>query len=92
MISLYTFIMDYLGGTYVSQVRAHNENEAMILWAEKLETDEIKGLTHDDKAIIIENGLDDDEAVLLTGLENVWCFDIRTKGGFALINFIKTQQ
>lgn len=92
MVSLYTFIMDYLGGTYVSQVRAHNENEAMVLWAEKLETDEIKGLTLDDKAIIIKNGFDDNEAVLLTGLENVWCFGILTKRGFALINFIKTQQ
>ena len=84
--------MDYLGGTYVSQFEAHGELEAMNHWARNLPIDEIDGLTDHDKKVIINKGFADDDAVLLTGLKNVWCFDIITQNGFAMINIIKTQQ
>ena len=34
---LYTFILDYRGGTYISQVRAPNYKMAPRVWAEKLD-------------------------------------------------------
>ena len=37
-MSIYTFILDYLGGTYVSQVVSSDEFSAMHLWIEKLES------------------------------------------------------
>lgn len=40
----YTFILDYLGGTYISQVVANDEFNAMNVWIEKLEIVEIQEL------------------------------------------------
>jgi hypothetical protein len=90
-MNLYTFIMDYKGGTYISQAEAANEQEAIIRWIEKLDTTQVKGFSKSDKRKIIELGFsDDDRATPITGMQNVWYFNVRTKKGFAGINVIKT--
>jgi hypothetical protein len=41
---LYTFVMEYLGGTYIEQVRARSVRQACVKWAEKLDAKSVKGL------------------------------------------------
>ena len=38
-----TLVLDYAGGTYVSQVTAATEREALIQWTAKLSTEQITG-------------------------------------------------
>lgn len=90
-MGLYTFIMDYLGGTYISQVKAKNTTIAMHEWIANLSVKEIKGFTEKDKKIIIETDLEDEKPILIDGIKNTWHFLVTTKKGIGYINFIKTK-
>ncbi|MEO6522967.1 MAG: hypothetical protein ABIN91_14895 [Mucilaginibacter sp.] len=87
---LYTFIMEYWGGTYISQVEAADHKEAIKVWIVNLEISEIKGFSEADKAKAIDND-DFYDATLLKGLTNVWCIGFIASKGYALINFVKTK-
>ena len=82
--------MNYLGGTYVSQVEASSKQEAINKWIRILKTDEIDKFTKKDQEVLIENNFKDEEPVVLTGMKNVWNINVRTKKGFGYIHFIKT--
>ncbi len=72
----FTLIADYKGGTYISQVRANSPEEAVIIWAENLDTKSIAGFKSKSKAKLIEQlqqQLEGDAPVLLDGLKNAWC-------------------
>ena len=55
----YTFILDYLGGTYISQVVANDEFNAMNVWIEKLEIVEIQELSENDLRVFRRQGPQD---------------------------------
>ena len=86
----YTFILDYLGGTYISQVVANDEFNAMNVWIEKLEIVEIQELSENDKQNIILSKFDDEKPILLKKLTNVWYFLISTNKGVGYVNYVKT--
>lgn len=89
---LYTFVMDYLGGTYVSQFEAENIDSAIHKWAHSLDTDNIDGLGPvGKKRLINEVALTDETPTHLNGLKNVWCICGRTSKGMALINIVLTE-
>lgn len=90
MKSRYTFILDYLGGTYLAQVEAENIQQATHTWVESLNIDEIKDFTKQDQDKIIEKGFVDEEPTPINGMQNVWCFLINTGKGTGLVNFVKT--
>ena len=89
-MSIYTFILDYLGGTYVSQVVSSDEFSAMHLWIEQLETIEIQNFTENDKQNIILSKFEDENPILLKGLTNICHFLISTQKGVGYVNFVKT--
>lgn len=41
---LYTFIMEYVGQTYISQVKAPSPKSACVKWAQSLDVSRVKGL------------------------------------------------
>jgi len=84
--------MDYLGGTYISQVEADDIVLPMNLWIQNLPVKEIKGFSEKDRIKKLNEGFFNEDAALIKGANNVWCFDLRTKKGFAIINFIKTDR
>jgi hypothetical protein len=86
----YTFIMDYLGGTYISQVKASSIREAMSKWLRGLKIEEIEKFTREDQESLIKHDFEDEEPVLITGIKNVWNFNIRTRKGFGVVHFVKT--
>lgn len=87
---LYTFIMNYLGGTYVSQVIAPDPESGMRFWIKKLNTKDIEGFSENDKQKLIQEDFVNEEPVLLTGLDNVWHFLILTEKGTGFVYFVKT--
>jgi len=88
--NLYTFIMDYLGGTYISQIESDSKEQAMLLWINCLEVEQVEGFSQQDKETIIKKGFPDDDPSNLTGIENVWHFIVDTERGTAYINFVNT--
>ncbi len=87
----YTFILEFLGGTYISQVESNNHIQALKKWATELDIKPIFGLGIKNKELLIKS-LDEDwhKPVLLNGLINVWHFHANLKGGSAFLNYVKT--
>jgi hypothetical protein len=90
-MEVYTFIMDYLGGTYISQIEANDIKNAMHKWIKDLLVEEIEGFTENDRRRIIEDNFIDEEPTLLNGLSNTWHFLVLTKKGTGFVNFVKTK-
>ena len=93
---LYTFIAEYDGGTYVSQVTALDSKSAVFAWAEDLDVNAIPNVGVKAKAKLIETLQQDEEDgvghVLLDGLSNVWFFCVGLRGKFMHVNFVQTEQ
>lgn len=81
--------MLFRGGTYISQVYAERLLDAVKLWGEKLEPDDIKHLSKKGKSELLTE-LIDIELVNITGMKNVWFFCFSIKKGFLAVNVIKT--
>jgi hypothetical protein len=84
--------MEYLGGTYISQIKAKDEHSAMRKWIKKLNVQEIKDFSISDKQKIIKNNFEDEEAILIKGITSTWHFLITTKKGIGFINFVMTKK
>lgn len=86
---LYTFIMDFEGGTYLSQVRAPDVKTAPGVWAAGLKPGEIPGLG---SALLrrLQSKVASDEPVPVTGLERVWCSSALVRGRSVLVHFVET--
>ncbi|SRR6266545_1081438 len=87
----YTFIMDYAGGTYVSQVTARSEKSACVKWAQRLEVSQIQGLGRKGQESLIQQ-VKDDPPGPLNGTLNAWCTGALIHGKFALINLVQTDR
>jgi hypothetical protein len=51
---LYTFVMGYDGGTYISQVKAPSARSACVKWAAKLDLPKGSGIGSQSKESLIE--------------------------------------
>jgi hypothetical protein len=88
---LFTFIMDYRSGTYVSQVRAHSPKAALRDWARSFDH---RGVAHFGmacKKALIEASTKN-EPTAVEGIRNVWCSDAMLRGHLALINIVETRE
>ena len=86
---LYTFIMEYGGGTYVSQLRAASPQAAVGRWARELPTDEIPDFGPASKARLVRE-VEAEALAPVENLSNVWCVAALIRGNLALINFVQT--
>ncbi len=89
-MSLYTFILDFQGGTYISQLSSRSVNSAVKKWAKELDTDEIFGMGNSVKQEII-NEVEKDVPIPLKGLKRTWCVSALTGKGLALVNVVETK-
>lgn len=88
-MALFTFIMEFREGTYVSQVKAASLTDAIIEWSKSLQVDEIQYLGPTGKTEIIGMAKEAEPA-LLKGLTNVWFESFTIKQGVARVNIVKT--
>ncbi len=90
-MALYTFIMEFMGGTYISQINEKSLNRACRKWARTLKVKEIKGLGPKCQTLLIQEMKDKiNQPVALNDVQNVWCTSALMKGRWALINIVKT--
>ncbi len=88
---LYTIVMDYRGGTYVSQTEADDVAGAVRAWALALNPKEVADLGHAGKAELIEQLLEGGQSpVSLEGVVNVWCTSCSVSDELCLINIVST--
>jgi len=90
-MSLYTLIMEYAGGTYISQSKAHSPKSACMKWAQKLDESQVKGLGLKGKESLIEQ-MKEESPVAIDGMLNAWCHSALVRGKLALINLVQTEQ
>lgn len=88
----YAFIMSYRGGTYCSQLKAFNIQQALTKWPKRLEKNsgEIKYLTLKILTRLkaeIRNG---EKPTKLKGLKNIWfSFFLLTNKDMIYLNIVK---
>lgn len=86
---LFTFIMDYRGGTYIRQVNAPSLTKALRHWANTFDQTEVKHLGISGKRALIKASAKD-SPVPIDGTKNAWCFTAIVGGHLALANIVKT--
>jgi len=92
-MNTFSFVMEYKGGTYVSQMVSNSNDMHQVCkdWAETLDT---KGIGHMGKKIkkllVYQIQAEDNKPVLLVGLVNVWFIHLMIKGKGVYINIIPT--
>ncbi len=94
MNMLYAVSMEYRGGTYLSQVTASGESDALRMWARNVNTDEIRSIGPKWKERLVA-AIDNDlsQGILPTpvrGLVNVWCTSRVISGGLVLLTMTAT--
>ena len=89
--SLFTVVVDYRGGTYISQVEATDEADALRKWVLDLDPGPIAdfGLKQKQELINSISWRDSPPTPVLDVL-HVWCTSVGCGGGLMLINLIKT--
>lgn len=86
---LFTFVLDYRGGIYISQVVAADPVEALGVWCDTLNLDDIWGLTNRSRAVLRE-GIFEHQIVPVDTVRNVWCVSGGVRGALAIVNIIHT--
>jgi len=86
--SLFTVILEYGGGTYISQVRATNRRTALFAWLKLLPKERFPGIGKL-ATEALRRALTEDQ-VAVNGLKNVWCMSCSLRRGLALINVVQT--
>ena len=94
-MALYTFIVDYNGGTYISQITAPNPKSAVRSWADNFPIEAVPGLGAKSKQELIRILQRDEEEdginyVLIDGLTNTWCASHLVRGKLMSILFVET--
>jgi hypothetical protein len=88
-MELFTFIMDFSGGTYVSQVRSESVKTALSAWAKQLNPKDIYGMGV--KMIsLLQKEIDQETPVPLTGLSNAWFASVLIHGRSVFIHIVAT--
>lgn len=89
-MALYTFFLEYRGGTYISQVRAASPSSALKSWARKLGNIDVWGLGPKSKSEMIEK-LQLDAPTAIEGIQSTWCCTAFLRNHLAVIHFIQTE-
>jgi hypothetical protein len=92
MMALFTVILDYRGGTYISQVEATEPHAALLQWAAALDPRPIAFFGKKRKQSMVKELLHDEYGlyfpVALEGLLNAWCVSLPLPG--SLVNIVET--
>lgn len=89
-LSLYTFVFDFRGGTYLSQFQAADPVDAKRRWAIQLQTSGIDGLEKFAAQKLVEEI--EHDMVPVTGLTDVWCFTVLFDDHLGVIHVVSTSQ
>jgi hypothetical protein len=85
--TVFTFVLEYKGGTYISQTSGRSLAGAVADWARTRTEGDLTtwGLVRGDLKELVA-----DTPVLLDGCQNFWCLSASTDKGLILVNIIAT--
>jgi hypothetical protein len=88
LANLFTFILEYDGGTYIAQAAGKDAATAANVWLGALSSTDLEkwSLSRSDLQHSLNNGF-----VALDGLQNVWCTSASASKGLALVNAVATE-
>jgi hypothetical protein len=85
---LFTALLEFDGGTYISQLRSTSPSRAAKKYAAQLVTNEALGtLTLRKRLATAVSG---EKPVAVNGVRNVWCCAVSVGNKLALLNIIQT--
>lgn len=90
MNKLYTLIVDFREGTYISQIKAANEKEALIKGIVNLKPRDIKFLGDKVKQKMLEEAIIEDP-IQIKGNQNVFMVGLSPMGYFTTVHIILTE-
>jgi hypothetical protein len=89
---LYTFIMEFRGGTYVSQVESKSMNDACNKWANNIDVSAIKYFNEAiRKKLLLEITNEEDKPSKLKGLRNIFYAGVILGRHIAHISIVLTK-
>lgn len=86
--TFFTFIVEYKGGTYISQVSGPSLAGAIAKWARTRTDRDLT--TWDMRRDDLNELVKADAPVLLEGCRNIWCMSASTDEGLILVNIVAT--
>ncbi|GBC59938.1 hypothetical protein DENIS_0880 [Desulfonema ishimotonii] len=91
MLNLYTFVLDYRGGTYISQIKGLSPENAAEEWIKKkLDLQALGVRDYNVEDILTDVDRSEESPAPLCDLTNVWCMTFLLDDDLALVNIIKT--
>jgi hypothetical protein len=88
-VPLFTVLMEFKGGTYLSQIRAPSPDAALEKWARGLEVKNIEGMTAGIKRQFVE-WLPEARPTAVDGLKSAWCSGFVARADSALVYIVRT--
>ena len=85
--SLYTVILEYRGGTYISQIHSESPGAAVKKWSSTITDDNLAVWGLDRADLVL---LSDDNPLPLENCMNIWCLTGSAKNHLMLLNVIAT--
>ena len=90
--NLYTLVLDFHGGTYITQFDAANAVDAVAAWCRELQDEQLLGEVSTPVAEGIMIDAIENVLVEVEGLHGAWCAATTVAGNLALLNVIITQR
>jgi len=88
-MQIFTFLMDFEGGTYVSQHAAVDLKLAVQAWVGAIDLASIEGIGIGDRQEFAKQ-MSKSGTTPLSGMNNVWCIDGILSDRLALVHIVKT--
>jgi len=88
-MGLFTFVLDYRGGTYLFQVQGKNYDDAALVWANDGNFTNVAKTGSNFQAELLML-IKEEKPVEIEGLVNTWCLTFTIADELALIHFTKT--
>ncbi len=88
-MNLYTFILDYAGGTYVSQVSAQDSIQAVDRWIKQLDLSKDESIGELDRDRLRKE-FSQEKIGLVDGLKSVWCITVEIKDQVGIVHIVLT--
>lgn len=87
----FTFIADFEGGTYLSQVEADHVGEALVTWGASLSSSDLGGLG-DERLATLRAELASETPIAVRTLWSVWCASVLVGDAYLLIHIVDTRR
>ena len=88
-MALFTVLMEFKGGIYLSQIRASSPEAALEEWVRGLDAKKIEGMTASIKRQFVE-WLPEARPTAVDGLRSTWCSGFVARADSALVHIVRT--